>query len=109
MIEELKQNDFLKLMPELEGLELRFDELKGGITNRLYRVRSSEGHDLVVRLYGQKTELFIDRDVEMENIRRMASSGVTPKLVKYLPELRTTIVEFIPGCVMKNEDFLKKD
>jgi thiamine kinase-like enzyme len=108
MVKELSQTDFLKLMPELKGLELRFDELKGGITNRLYRVRSSDGHDLVVRLYGQKTELFIDRDVEMENIRRMASSGVTPKLVKYLPERRATIVEFIPGYVLKNADFLKE-
>jgi thiamine kinase-like enzyme len=109
MIKELNQNSFLKLMPELEGLELRFHELKGGITNKLYRVQSSDGHDLVVRLYGQKTEMFIDRDIEMENIRRMAPSGVTPKLVKYLPKRRTTIVEFIPGYVLKNADFLKEE
>jgi thiamine kinase-like enzyme len=109
MIKELTHTQFIALMPELDGLELRIDELKGGITNKLYRVHSSDGHDLVVRLYGQKTELFIDRDVEMENIRRMASSGVTPKLVKYLPERRVTIVEFIPGYVLNNDDFLKKD
>ena len=96
-------------MPELEGLELRIDELKGGITNKLYRVLSSDGHDLVVRLYGLKTELFINRDAEMENIRRMASSGVTPKLIKYLPERRVTIVEFIPGYVLNNADFLKEE
>jgi thiamine kinase-like enzyme len=109
MIKELDRAGFLRLMPELEGFELRINELKGGITNKLYRVQSSDGHDLVVRLYGQKTELFIDRDVEMENIRRMASSGVTPKLVKYLPDRRATIVEFIPGYVLKNADFLKEE
>jgi len=109
MIKELNQTGFLGLMPELGGLELRINELKGGITNKLYRVQSSDGHDLVVRLYGQKSELFIDRDVEMENIRRMASSGVTPKLVKYLPDRRATIVEFIPGYVLKNADFLKEE
>ena len=109
MIKELNQAGFLGLMPELEGLKLRISELKGGITNKLYRVQSSDGHDLVVRLYGQKTELFIDRDVEMENIRRMASSGVTPKLVKYLPDRRATIVEFIPGYVLKNADFFKEE
>jgi thiamine kinase-like enzyme len=109
MIKELTHARFIELMPELEGLELRIDELKGGITNKLYRVRSSDGHDFVVRLYGQKTELFIDRDVEMENISRMASSGVTPKLIKYLPERRVTIVEFIPGYVLNNTDFLKKE
>ena len=109
MIEELTQTRFITLMPETEGLELRIDELKGGITNKLYRVRSSDGHDLVVRLYGLKTELFIDRKVEMENIRRMVSSGVTPKLIKYLPEQRVTIVEFVPGYVLNNADFLKEE
>lgn len=109
MIKELDQARLLEIMPELEGLELTIDQLKGGITNKLYRVRSSEGHDLVVRLYGQKTELFIDRDVEMENIRRMASTGIAPKLIRYLPDRRVTIVEFIPGYVLKNVDFLKKE
>ncbi|MBN2324469.1 MAG: phosphotransferase [Spirochaetes bacterium] len=109
MMEKLTPARFISLMPELEGLKLRIDELKGGITNKLYRVRSSDDHDYVVRLYGQKTELFIDRDVEMENIRRMASSGVTPKLIKYMPERRVTIVEFVPGYVLNNADFLKKE
>jgi len=97
------------LMPELKGLDLSIQELKGGITNRLYRVVSSEGGDYVFRLYGAKTELFIDRDVEMENLRRLESSKVTQKLVKYLPERNVTVVEFIPGYVLKNPDFLRED
>jgi thiamine kinase-like enzyme len=97
------------LMPELKGLELRIQELKGGITNRLYRVVSSDGGDYVFRFYGAKTELFIDREVEMENLRRLESSGVTQKLVKYLPERNVTVVEFIPGYVLKNPDFLRED
>jgi len=39
----------------------------------------------------------------------MASSGVTPKLIKYLPERRVTIVEFVPGYVINNADFLKEE
>jgi len=109
MIKELSHACFLELIPEFEGSELTIHELKGGITNKLYRVRSSDGHDLVVRLYGQKTELFINRDVEMENIRRMASTGITPKLIKYLPDRSVTIVEFIPGYVLNNADFLKEE
>ena len=42
MIKELDQAGFLGLMPELEGLKLRISELKGGITNKLYRVQSSD-------------------------------------------------------------------
>ncbi|NIQ37614.1 MAG: phosphotransferase [Proteobacteria bacterium] len=109
MVVELNDGNILELMPELGGLKLTVDELKGGITNKLYRVQSSDGHDLVVRLYGRKTELFIDREVEMENIRRMESTGVTPKLFKYLPDRRVTVVEFIPGYVLKNEDFLREE
>ena len=106
---ELNHQSLLDLMPELQGLDLEIHELKGGITNKLYRVRSPDGHDLVVRLYGRKTELFIDRDVEMENIKRMEPTGVSPKLYKYLPQRRVTVVEFIPGDVLKNEDFLKNE
>jgi len=108
-IAEVTYDSFIRLIPELKGLDLEIEELKGGITNRLYRVKSSDGKDYVFRLYGQKTELFIDRDMEMENLRRMEPSKVTPRLIKYLPEQNTTIVEFIPGYVLKNEDFLKED
>jgi len=99
----------LDLMPELKGFDLNIQELKGGITNRLYRVVSSEGHNLVFRLYGANTELFIDRDAEMENLRRLEPFNVTPRLVKYLPERNLTVVEFIPGYVLKNHDFLRED
>jgi thiamine kinase-like enzyme len=70
---------------------------------------SSDGGDYVFRLYGAKTELFIDRDVEMENLRRLEPLKVTPKLVTYLPERDLTVVEFIPGYVLKNQDFLRED
>ena len=106
---EFNDRSVLELMPELEGSQLTIDELKGGITNKLYRVKSSCGHDLVVRLYGQKTEVFIDREVEKENIARMEATGVTPKLVKYLPDRSVTVVEFIPEYVLKNEDFLRDE
>jgi thiamine kinase-like enzyme len=99
----------IDLMPELTGLNPNIQELKGGITNRLYRVVSSDGGDYVFRLYGARTELFIDRDVEMENLRRLEPLGVTQKLVKYLPERNVTVVEFIPGVVLKNQDFLRED
>jgi len=105
---ELTPDSCINLMPELNGLDLDIQELKGGITNKLYRVKSSDGGDYVFRIYGEKTDLFIDRDVEMENLRRMEPSGVTPRLIRYLPEQHTTVVEFIPGYVLKNEDFLKE-
>lgn len=102
--------DFIvSLMPELKDLNLDIRELKGGITNKLYRVMSQEGHDYVFRIYGHKTELFIDREIESENLRRMQRSGVTPRLIRYSPEQNTTVVEFIPGYVLTPQDFLKEE
>ena len=99
----------VSLVPELKDLDLDIQELKGGITNRLYRVTSSNGLDYVFRLYGKKTKTFINRDVEMENLRQMEPSGVTPKLIKYLPDQSTTIGKFIPGYVLSNQDFMKEN
>lgn len=107
MIQGLTYEYCIELMPQWQGQELKIDLLTGGITNKLYRVRLSDGGDYVVRVHGQKTDLFIDRDVEAENIRRMASAGIAAKLVKYLPEKNVTIVEYIAGSVFKNADFLK--
>jgi thiamine kinase-like enzyme len=106
---EFTSADCVKLMPEWNGLALEILELKGGITNKLYRVKSSAGGDYVFRFYGKKTELFIDRDAEMENLRRLGALGITPRLIRYLPEQGVTVVEFIPGTVLKNEDFLKEE
>lgn len=102
-------DDCVRLMPEWNGLALEIRELKGGITNRLYRVTSAGGGESVFRFYGKKTELFIDRDAEMENLRRLEPLGITPRLIRYLPGEGVTIVEFIPGYVLKNADFLKED
>lgn len=109
MTEDLTYEHCAELMPEWQGLDLKISVLTGGITNRLYRVQLSDGGDYVVRVYGPNTELFINRDVEMESIRRMEPTGVTPRLIRYLPEKNVTIVEFIPGTPFKNADFLKDE
>jgi thiamine kinase-like enzyme len=105
----LSYENCIELMPEWKGRQMDITPLTGGITNRLYRVRLADGGDYVVRIYGQKTELFIDRDMETQSIKTMEPSGVVPKLIRYLPEKQVTIVEFIPGRVMSNDNFLDHD
>ncbi len=100
---------FLELMPEWRGCQIDISVLSGGITNKLYRVKSEKG-DLAVRIYGDKTELFINRDYEADAMRKMSDIGVSPKLIKYLPERSVTIVEYITHCyTLKNEDFLNEE
>ena len=95
-----------ELLPEWQGLDVRISQLSGGITNKLYRIQSEKG-DYTLRIYGDKTDLFISRDNEAHAIMEMCKLGVCAPLIKYLPEKGVTIVEFIDDAlVLKNEHFL---
>ena len=97
-----------ELLPEWKGFDVRITELSGGITNKLYRVQSEKG-DYTVRIYGDKTDLFINRDYEAQAIREMAKIGVGSEMIKYMPEVGVTIVEFIgDSIVLTNDHFLDK-
>jgi thiamine kinase-like enzyme len=97
-----------QILPEWKGMDVRITQLKGGITNKLYRIQSEKG-DYTVRIYGDKTDLFINRAYEAQAIQEMEKIGVSSRLVKYLPEIGVTIVEYIDDCmVLKNQHFLDK-
>jgi thiamine kinase-like enzyme len=107
--EELTPEVCHELLPEWEGVEIEVILLTGGITNKLYRIRSEKG-DYTVRIYGDKTDLFINRDFEIHAIAEMAKIGVGSKLIKYRPEIGVTIVEFIgDSIVLCNDDFKKPE
>ncbi len=91
------------LLPEWKGLDVLITKLSGGITNKLYRIQSEMG-DCTVRIYGDKTDLFINRDTEAHTIREMSKIGVSSNLVKYLPEKGATIVEFIDDAIVLTND-----
>jgi len=104
--QELSQEICYELLPEWKGLPIHISQLSGGITNKLYRIRSKKG-DCTVRIYGDKTDLFIDRNCEIQAQTEMAKIDVCAPLVKYLPERGVTIVEFIDDAtVLNNEHFL---
>jgi thiamine kinase-like enzyme len=95
-----------RLLPEWKGLDITITQLSGGITNKLYRIQSEKG-DYTVRIYGDKTDLFINRDCEAHTIEEMAKVGVASNMIKYMPEIGVTIVEFIgDSIVLKNDHFL---
>ncbi|KAF0698024.1 Aste57867_11355 [Aphanomyces stellatus] len=49
----------------------------GGITNRLYRLLY-EDKSCLIRLYGEHTEVFIDRDVDNETFAELSRRGFAP-------------------------------
>ncbi len=104
--QEFTQETCYDLLPEWKGMDVRITQLSGGITNKLYRIQSQKG-DYTVRIYGDKTDLFINRDHETHAIREMAKIGVSSNIIKYMPEKGVTIVEFIDDAiVLKNSHFL---
>lgn len=96
------------LLPEWKNLDIQISKLSGGITNKLYRIQSEMG-DYTVRIYGDQTELFVDRFCEAHTIKEMEKVGVGSRLIKFLPEKGVTIVEFIDdSIVLSSEDFLNE-
>ena len=94
-----------RLLPEWKDLDIQIIQLSGGITNKLFRIQSEKG-DYTVRIYGDKTDLFINRDCEAHTIQEMARVGVASNMIKYMPEIGVTIVEFIgDSIVLTNEHF----
>ena len=81
------------LIPEWKGSAIDVSILSGGITNKLYRAACDKG-DVAIRIYGDKTDMFINRDREASALQQMADAEITSKLIKYLPEKNVTIVEF---------------
>ena len=92
-----------QLLPEWKGLDIQIIKLSGGITNKLFRVQSEKG-DYTVRIYGDKTDLFINRDYEAHTIQEMAKVGVASNMIKYMPEIGVTIVEFIGDSIVLTND-----
>ncbi len=104
--QEFTQETCYELLPEWKGIDVRITQLSGGITNKLYRIQSEKG-DYTVRIYGDKTDLFINRDYEAHAIRQMSKISVSSNIVKYMPEKGVTIVEFIDdSIVLSNNHFL---
>jgi thiamine kinase-like enzyme len=97
---EFTQDVCCELLPEWKGLDIKISQLK------LYRIQSQAG-DYTVRIYGDQTELFIDRNCEAHTINEMAKIGVASRMVKFMPEIGVTIVEFIgDSIVLTNDHFV---
>ncbi|GFY48398.1 ethanolamine kinase 1, partial [Trichonephila inaurata madagascariensis] len=61
---------------------IAFELFKNGITNHLVKCYLKDNPDqaLLIRVYGEKTELFIDRDLEVRNMQMMCEAGLCAPL-----------------------------
>jgi thiamine kinase-like enzyme len=85
------------------GREVAVSPLSGGLTNVNY-LAEVDGTRYVVRIPGASTELLaIDRANERHNQVAAASTGVAPRLLEYLDDVRVMVLEFVPGATMSGE------
>jgi thiamine kinase-like enzyme len=89
---------------------VRVETLGGGITNHNYVVTVTGRPDLpwggkyVMRIPGQGSDLFIDREVEHKNALSASQAGVSPPVLYSLEPEMCTVVPFIEAVTMHPED-----
>lgn len=80
-----------------------FQLFTDGITNKLIgcfhnEKQTSQEEVLLVRIYGNKTDLLIDRNAEKINIAFLHKHGLAPSL--YATFKNGIAYEFVPGCTL---------
>jgi len=95
-------DDVLERVSLWKGRETRLTRL-AGLTNENYIVRAGDER-YVVRIPGQSTELLaVDRENERHNAEAAATTGVSPRILEYVPEWSVMVLEFIDGETMSGE------
>lgn len=91
----------LRKIPGYEAASPRQVERLGGMTNRVYRVAidGSDG-DLVLRIPGEGTEEYIDRNVEAHNSQAAHRAGVSPQVLYCDPKTGIMLTRHVPGTTM---------
>jgi thiamine kinase-like enzyme len=88
--------DVIKRIEDWKDKEIRYEPLGGGITNHNYIVHV-DGQPFVVRIPGAGTELFIDRDNELDCAIAAGKTAVAPEVKYHLKPENISVVQYIRG------------
>ena len=102
----------LDRIPVLQGLQRTVVELAGGLTNLNLRVTLDDAPqgEVVVRVVRSDAGLLaIDRAAEHANTVAAAAAGVGAGVIEHHPELGMTVLEFLPGATLTEDDFADPD
>ncbi|XP_034933617.1 ethanolamine kinase 1 [Chelonus insularis] len=98
-----------KLRPTWSYDQLQYKIFTNGITNKLIGIYLPDRYDemVLVRIYGNKTDLLIDRKDEIRNIKIMNKAGYTHSL--YATFNNGLAYEFLPGEILTPETVKKPE
>ncbi|KAM9814675.1 ethanolamine kinase 1 isoform 2-T2 [Syngnathus typhle] len=92
---------FKTLRPHWRPQDIRMKTFTEGITNQLLGCSVDESDCVLVRVYGQRTELFVDRQREMEMFRLLHAHGCGPRI--YCSFRNGICYQFVPGDVLEDK------
>jgi len=93
---DLTIEEVISRICEWKDKEVRYELLGGGITNHNYTVRI-DGKPFVVRIPGAGTDLFIDRNNELDCSIEAGKTRVAPKVLFHLKPENVSVFQFING------------
>jgi thiamine kinase-like enzyme len=94
----------LERVAVLRGQACRVEPLPGGLTNKNYKVSTSNGtYVLRHSTPSSADELAVDRRAEYENSVRAAAAGVGAPVVEFLPEVGVLVIGFLEGETLSDE------
>jgi thiamine kinase-like enzyme len=94
----------LQEIPEFAGQTYSVSLLKGGLTNRNYKIDAGSA-TYVVRIAGEQTSLLgIDRACEYACAKAAAAVGIGPEVIAFLPEHKCLVTRFLDGHVLAATD-----
>jgi thiamine kinase-like enzyme len=95
----------LASLPQFAGTSRELTPLRGGHTNRNYRLVTSEGRRYVARFSASDPSgLGIDRDAEAANTAAAAALGVGPEVAAYAPQHGLLVTSWIDGRTLSPAD-----
>ncbi|XP_027726487.1 ethanolamine kinase 2 [Vombatus ursinus] len=96
-----------ELRPHWKPEQVKTKRFTDGITNKLVAcfVEDDMRDAVLVRVYGERTELLVDRENEVRNFQLLRAHGCAPKL--YCTFQNGLCYEFLPGMALGPEHILE--
>jgi thiamine kinase-like enzyme len=109
MSKALSPDEVFPAIPELAGKSIRWQELRGGLTNRSFKICTAD-RSFVLRLDDVHTATFgLDRRTELKARTSAFKAGIAAEVVFADIDRGILLSEFLPGDVWNKADLGDKD
>lgn len=104
------ERSLLSQIPEFDTLDAQALDVQrlGGLTNKVYRI-SDGAKTWLLRVPGEGTDEYIDRNVEEHNARVAAEVGVSAAVYYFDKDTGLMLADYLDGCeTMSTDNFSKR-